>query len=64
MSLSKSEKGEAVGQWLTKELTAQACNGNTYPLCFSISISISIDCMKCLAELCGENDFDAFLQAR
>lgn len=22
------------------------------------------DCMKCLAELCGENDFDAFLQAR
>ncbi|WP_180820257.1 hypothetical protein [Vibrio parahaemolyticus] len=29
-----------------------------------ISISISIDCMECLAELCGENDSDAFLQAR
>ncbi|HCG6160207.1 TPA: hypothetical protein NJ142_004651 [Vibrio parahaemolyticus] len=44
----------------------QACNGKTYPVCFSISISISIsiDCMECLAELCGENDSDAFLQAR
>lgn len=30
----------------------------------SISISISIDCMECLAELFGENDSDAFLQAR
>lgn len=30
----------------------------------SISISISIDCMECLAELCGENDSDAFLEAR
>lgn len=27
-------------------------------------LSISIDCMECLAELFGENDSDAFLQAR
>ncbi|MGU3842520.1 hypothetical protein ACVZHT_12930, partial [Vibrio diabolicus] len=30
----------------------------------SISLSISIDCMECLAGLVGENDSDAFLQAR
>ncbi|WP_440872868.1 hypothetical protein [Vibrio diabolicus] len=33
-------------------------------LSISISISISIDCMECLAELFGENDSDAFLEAR